>query len=169
MARTVDDLAVALPIVAGPDWIDSAVHDVPLLSMDEGTVKGLRVAFHTTNAIMPARADVAGAVSRAARALEASGASVEEAVPPGIEQCMDIFMSVATADGGEGLRTLLAMAGTTTPHALMNTMLNMCGERKSAAFLHNGLRAGEHLSQQNAIVPQGLRCDFVAGKCTPCH
>lgn len=137
MARTVDDLAVALPIVAGPDWIDSAVHDVPLLSMDEGTVKGLRVAFHTTNGIMPARADVAGAVSRAARALEASGASVEEAVPHGIEQCMDIFMSVATADGGEGLRTLLAMAGTTTPHALMNTMLNMCGERKSAAVLHN--------------------------------
>lgn len=137
MARAVDDLAAALPVIAGPDWIDSTAQDVPLREMNGGAVKGLRVAFHTNNGIMPARADVAAAVARAAKALEESGAIVEEATPPGIEQCLEIFLGLVTADGGEGLRMLLAMAGTTAPHPLMNTLLKMCGEPKSAAYLNN--------------------------------
>jgi amidase len=137
MARTVEDLAAALPVIAGPDWIDSAVHDVPLLSREGVSVKELRIAYHTTNGIMPARADVGAAVVSAAKALEAAGAHVEEAVPAGIEQCLDIFMGIATADGGKGLRALLDIAGTTTSHALMNAMLELCGEPKSAAVLHD--------------------------------
>lgn len=135
MARTVDDLAAALPAIAGPDWIDSSVHDVSLLDPRAIPIEDLRVAFHTANGIMPARADVAAAVVSAAKQMELAGASVEEAVPTGIEQCMDIFMGMVTADGGEGLRAALSMAGTTKTHALLDTLLTMSGESKSAAFL----------------------------------
>ena len=135
MARTVEDLAAALPVIAGPDWIDSCIHDVPLLDPRAVAVKGLRVALHTNNGIAPARADVAAVVVSAARALESAGARVEEAMPTGIEQCMDIFMGIATADGGEGLRTLLGMAGTKKTHALMDAMLTHSGEPKSAVLL----------------------------------
>jgi amidase len=135
MARTVEDLVLALPVIAGPDWIDAGVHDVPLRAADAVAVKDLRVAFHHTNGIMPARGDVAAAVLRAAQALESAGAHVEEAVPPGIEQCLDIFVGITTADGGEGLRMLLGIAGTTKTHALMDAMLAMAGEAKSAAAL----------------------------------
>jgi amidase len=137
MARTVEDLAAALPVIAGPDWIDSGVHDVPLLDPRAVAVKGLRVAFHTNNGIMPARADIAAAVVGAAKVLESAGASVEEAIPSGIEQCMDIFMGIATADGGEGLRMLLGMAGTKRTHELMDALLTISGEPKSAAFLRD--------------------------------
>ena len=135
MARTVEDLAAALMVVAGPDWIDSAVHEVPLLDPRAVAVKGLRVAFHTDNGIMPARADVSAVIVSAAKALESAGATVEEARPAGIEQCMDIFMGIAGADGGEGLRTLLGLVGTRKTHALLDAMLALSGEPKSAAFL----------------------------------
>jgi amidase len=137
MARTVEDLAAALPVIAGPDWMDSAVHAVPLLAPGGVAINGLRVAYHTENGIMPARADVAGVVVSAAKALESAGAHVEEARPSGIEQCLDIFMGIATADGGEGLRALLEMAGTKRTHALMDALLGMSQELKSAAFLHD--------------------------------
>jgi len=136
MARTVDDLAAALPVVSGPDWIDPGVHDVPAFDPRSVSLKGLRVAFHTNNGIMPARPDVAAVVVNAAKAMESVGAQVEEAMPAGIEHCLDIFLGLATADGGEAMRKLLAIAGTTQPHALLEAMLATSGEQKTAGFLH---------------------------------
>jgi amidase len=101
MARTVEDLTAALPVISGPDWIDAGVHDVPLRDMHAVSIKGLRVAVHTNNGIMPARSDIAATVMSAAKALADAGAIVEEAVPTGIEQCLGIFMGIATADAGE--------------------------------------------------------------------
>lgn len=135
MARTVEDLAAALPVVAGPDWRDAAVHEVALLDRRAVALEGLRVAVHTDNGIMPARGDVAAVVNRAAEALQSAGARVEEAVPSGIEECMELFMSIASADGGEGLRMLMRMVGTIRNHALLDTLLAPPGEPKTAAYL----------------------------------
>jgi amidase len=136
MARTVEDLAVALPVISGPDWMDAAVHDMPLRDWNGVSVKGLRVAVHTNNGILPARADVAATVIEAATALNNAGAIVEEAVPTCIEQSFGIFLGIATADGGEGLRMLLAMAGTQRTHALLDALFTMASEHKPAGFLH---------------------------------
>jgi amidase len=135
MARTVEDLAAALPVIAGSDWIDSAVHDFPLRDPGSIAMKDLRIAFHTANGIMPARADVAEAVVNAAKTMESGGATVEEAMPAGIEQCMDIFLGIATADGGQGLRMLLSMAGTAKISPLLEAMLAFSNEHKPAGFL----------------------------------
>jgi amidase len=136
MARTVEDLAVALPLIAGLDWVDSAVQDVPLRDWRAVSVKGLRVAVHTDNRIMPARADIAAVVMEAAGSLADAGAIVEPAIPTGIEQCMGIFTGIANADAGESLRMLLANVGTLRTHALLDGALNMSREPRSAAFLH---------------------------------
>jgi len=135
MARSVEDLVAALPVISGPDWIDAAVHDVPWHDPQAVDLKALRVALHTNNGIFPARSDVAATVVRAARALQDAGASVEEAVPTGIDQCFGIFMGIVTADGGAGLRLLLDMAGTRETHALLNDLLAASAEHKSAEFL----------------------------------
>ena len=137
MARRVADLEAACFVIFGPDWIDSHVHDVPILRMAAG-VQGLRIAVHTNNGIMPARADVAAAVMTAARTLADAGALVEEAVPPEIAQCLDLLLGVATADRGDGMRALLAMAGTDRSHPYLDAMLAMGKEHKSAGFV-NGL------------------------------
>src|SRR5208282_535314 len=41
MARSVEDLAAALPIISGPDWMDATVQDVPLRDSRAVAVKGL--------------------------------------------------------------------------------------------------------------------------------
>jgi amidase len=135
MARIVEDLAAALPVIAGPDWIDSVAQPVPLPDLHHGATKGLRIAVHTENGIMPARADVAATVLNAAKVMEQAGAIVEEAIPPGIEQSMDILFGIATADGGEGLRKLLGMAGTTKISPLLEAVLAMAGAPKPSGLL----------------------------------
>lgn len=67
MARTVEDLELALPVIAGPDFIDPGVQNVPLRDPRAISIRGLRVAVHTENGIMPARADVASTVMNARR------------------------------------------------------------------------------------------------------
>lgn len=141
MARSVEDLELALPIIAGPDWVDSSVSDFPLRDSIGVEMKGLRVAVHTENGIMPARADVAAVVKKAAKALAEAGAQVEEAVPSGIEQCFEIFLGLATADAGAGMRAALAMAGTSRISPLLEGFLAMANESKPAAFFEGLLVA----------------------------
>lgn len=137
MARSVDDLAAALPVISGPDWVDAGVQDVPLRDWRAVSIKGLRVAVHTNNGIFPARDDVAATVIAAATALAEAGAQVEQARPTGIEQCMEVFYSIATADSGNGVRAVLEMAGTTRTHALLDFLLAISAEQKGAAFLQH--------------------------------
>jgi len=135
MARTVEDLAAALPLISGPDWLDARVQDVPLGDPRGVNLKGLRVAVHTDNGIMPARADIAATVLKAAKSLEDAGAIVEQAIPTGIEQCLDIFLAIANADAGEGLRSLLRSIGTERSHFLLDGALDMSREQRPAAWL----------------------------------
>jgi len=141
MARSVEDLELALPIIAGPDFIDPGVQNVPLRDPRAVAVKGLRVAVHTENGIMPARSDVAATVRKAAQALAGAGAIVEEKVPTGIAQCFEIFMGLATADGGAGIRAALAMAGTKEVHPLISGFLDMAQGEKTALFFEGLLIA----------------------------
>lgn len=141
MARAVEDLELALPLIAGADWIDPSAQDVPLRDPRAVAIKGLRVALHTENGIMPASADVAAVVKNAAKSLADAGAIVEEKIPTGIDQCFNLFLAIATADAGEGLRAALAMAGTTESHPLLTGFLAMANDPKSAAYFEGLLVA----------------------------
>ncbi|MCC6315103.1 MAG: amidase [Thermomicrobiales bacterium] len=118
MARAVDDLALVLPIIAGPDGRDPAI--VPLPLGDPATVepRSLRVALYTDNGIAPPTPETDAAVRAAAAALADAGAAVEEARPAVIAQTYDLINEVWGADGAAGTRALLREAGTTAPHWL---------------------------------------------------
>jgi len=135
MARTVEDLVAALPVISGPDWIDARVEDVPLRDPKQVAVKGLRVAVHTDNGIKPPTAETKAAVLAAAKALADAGAVVEEARPAGIEQCLEIFLNIANADAGEGLKNLLASVGTTKTHALLDPVIGPNLQHRPSGFL----------------------------------
>jgi len=47
LARSVDDLALLLPLIAGPDGVDPGVLLMPLLDPEAVEVSWLRVSFHT--------------------------------------------------------------------------------------------------------------------------
>jgi amidase len=90
MARYVEDLALVLPIIAGPDGIDPTVVPAPVGDLNTVTVRGLRVAFHTDNGIYPVTRETAETVRNAARALADAGLSVTEECPPGLGDLMEV-------------------------------------------------------------------------------
>jgi amidase len=90
MARYVEDLALVLPIISGPDWRDASVVPVPLGDWADTVVKCLSVATFTEFPAATASAETVSAVNAAAQALMEAGARVEEAVPPRIEESLAI-------------------------------------------------------------------------------
>jgi amidase len=112
MARRVDDLALLLPIIAGPDGQDPHVVPAPLRDPGEVAVADLRVVAFTDNGVRPPTPETAETVLAAATALEAAGARVEHAVPPHIAEAADLWDRLIDADGHAWLRRLLAAAGT---------------------------------------------------------
>ena len=123
MARFVEDLALTLPIISGPDWRDPAIIDMPLLDPDRVDVSDLRVAFHTSNGIMDPTPETAEAVRAAAGALMDAGCSVEEERPQALDMLPDLA-SLDEADGWAWLRRLLDKAGTTEWHPWLQKMMD---------------------------------------------
>lgn len=122
LARRVKDLILALPLLAGPDWRDPLTPPMPLGHPADVAVEKLRVAFYTDNGIISPTSETANAVRRAANILASTGAGVEEARPSGIEQSLELIVSLFAADGGAGLQMLLQMAGTTEVHPLTHRL-----------------------------------------------
>lgn len=125
LARYVEDLALVLSVIAGPDFRDPSVVPAPVRDWRSVDVTRLRVAVHTDNGIVPPTSETVEAVQRAAKALTASGVRVDEARPPGIEQTYDIFLKLFSADGGAGLESLIAAAGTKQIHPLLARVLEI--------------------------------------------
>jgi amidase len=97
MARSVEDVALLLAVVAGPDGRDAGVAPIPL--GEPGEVRGLRVAVYAENEYVTPTTETAAAVQGAAEALRAAGAAVEEATHPrgGHELTLEVWRSY----GGE--------------------------------------------------------------------
>jgi amidase len=125
LARFTEDLALVLPVIAGPDQRDPAIVPAPLGEPEAIDLKALRVAFHTDNGIVSPTRETAETVRRVARALADSGVAVEEARPPRIDQTYEIYLGLFSADGGSGLEAILQAAGTTRVHPLMQRVLEI--------------------------------------------
>jgi amidase len=110
LSRYVEDIAVVLEIVAGPDGRDSGV--VPMPIGDAGAVElpALRVAFYTDNGSTPTTHDTAAAVREAANVLVTAGANVTETCPDQIgADALDIsrrYWAWEELPGGESVRLL---------------------------------------------------------------
>ena len=112
MARRVDDLALLLPIIAGPDGEDPHVAPVPLGRPADVAVDGLRVALFTDNGVRTPTPETVATVIAAGRALDRAGAHVEERLPPGMAEVFDLLDRLIRADGYAWLKRLMAAAGT---------------------------------------------------------
>ena len=90
LARSVADLAAVLPVIAGPDGTDASAVPVPPRDFAAVAVGDLRLAWFTGFDGARADASVCAAVEAAVAALRSRVASVREAVPPRIEEALDI-------------------------------------------------------------------------------
>lgn len=112
LARSVEDLALALPIIAGTDWRDATAAAAPLTDDQAVDLESLRVAFFTDNGIFAPTPETTATVLQAVRALAAAGAVVEEARPAGVEQSFDLMARVFASAGSGGLQGLVQLTGT---------------------------------------------------------
>ena len=130
MARYAEDLALILPVISGPDWIDPYAMSAPLLSPDDVTVSKLRVGFYTYDGVAKVSPETEQAVDRVVRALEQAGCQVCAADMPDVTDATGIFFSMAGADGG--VRTLKDLAGADDRHHIQfKTLLEGFGESMS--------------------------------------
>jgi amidase len=125
LARYVEDLALTLPIIAGPDFRDASVVPAPPGDLRAVDIRSLRVAVHADNGILRPTGETIETVERAARTLAEAGARVEEVRPPGIEETYDIYLRLFSADGGTGLESLIESAGTQRIHPLLQRVLEI--------------------------------------------
>ncbi len=112
IARRVEDLELVLPLIAGPDGEDPHVAPVPLGDPSAVDVGGLRVAWFGDNGIRTPTPETIAAVRAAVAAIAATGARVEEAVPPAIADARPAWEAMIRADGFAWLWRLIEQAGT---------------------------------------------------------
>jgi amidase len=118
IARRVEDLELALGIMAGPDDVDPHIVPVPMGRSSAVNLRGLRAALFVDTALASATPHVRDAVTRAAQVLARAGVEVDEATPPAFERPFAFFPQLFGADGAAGLEAYLAFLGTreVSPH-----------------------------------------------------
>lgn len=92
MARFVADLVLALPVLVGPDGLDSAVVPVPLPKRTP-KLPGLRVAWYSDDGISKPIPAIAAAVKAAAKALSSAGCTVTEERLPGLTEAHTVTLA----------------------------------------------------------------------------
>jgi amidase len=121
MARHVEDLILAMSLLAGEDGEDFTSPPVPLLKC-EG-LPSLRVGFFTDNGFARCASAVREAVRRCAEFLSRTGLCVEECKPPCIEQAFDLEFALLGADGVDGIDQYLREVGSDEQHLLLTDWL----------------------------------------------
>ena len=123
MARYVEDLTLALGIIAGPDMEDPAIVPVPLGNPDLVDIKSLKIATHSNNGLVEPTPETTEAVNRAAKALSDAGASVAEDLPEALKLSTDLYERLEGIDGRTWVRRMLEKAGTTKVGDMLTKML----------------------------------------------
>ncbi|HEX9181835.1 MAG TPA: amidase [Burkholderiales bacterium] len=85
LARSADDLKLAMDIVAGPDEVDGAGWQLALDKPKIASFRKLRVAVMPSHPTAEVDSSVSGAIERLARALAKKGAKVSDKARPGFD------------------------------------------------------------------------------------
>ncbi|MFT7475704.1 MAG: amidase [Verrucomicrobiales bacterium] len=115
MARYVEDLALALPIICGPDGEDPSCVPVPLRSPTDLDPTKLRIAFFSDNGVVDACADNVRVVVETADALRDAGLPVTQQPLPGMTRLAELSKELRDAVGEGYILRLLDLHGTESP------------------------------------------------------
>lgn len=93
LARTVEDVATALDVVRGLDWVDPMAISAPLANWRDVSLTGLRVSAFSDNGIVAPTRETVATVAAAARVLADAGMIVDEERPPGLDESWEITLA----------------------------------------------------------------------------
>ena len=115
MARYVEDLVLALPIICGPDGRDPAVVPVAIGDPAEVDLSKLRIAWYTDNGILAAADDIQRVVAETARQLQAQRFNIEQELLPGMRELVNLSTGLRESANAGLIMRLLQRYGTTQP------------------------------------------------------
>jgi amidase len=111
IARKVEDLALALPIIAGPDFRDHSIVGMPLLDPKAVTLRGLKLAYFEDDGAATPTKEIGAAVRDSAKAFMDAGVKVEESRPADASKAATVYFDMSRGDGGAGTRAFLKSIG----------------------------------------------------------
>jgi amidase len=91
LARTIADVRALFEVMAGPDPGDALSAPVPLRSVNDAQLKGLRVGILESDALGKVDAETNAALQKAANGLAAQGFVVEPLRLQGLEQAIELW------------------------------------------------------------------------------
>jgi len=111
LARTVGDLRAVMPILAGPDGMDTSVDDIPWT--DDPDVDLSKVVVYRVDKLGLAapRPGVKVALDRAQAALQAAGVSVVDWEPPGLDRAYELWANALSHAGAHSFSEQLVDFG----------------------------------------------------------
>jgi amidase len=112
MARRVEDIALLMTLLSGPDQWDATMAPVPLADPGAVQVGKLRVAFYTTNGIMDPTPETQALVKQCVGYFQKAGCKVKDDKPPKMAELAVIRNKFNGADGREHIRRMLRVHGT---------------------------------------------------------
>ena len=165
MARYVEDLALALPIICGPDGRDPAV--VPVALGDPGAidVSRLRVAWYADNGIVTPDVAIQRVVSETAQALHAEVDVLDNRLLPGMRELVNLTTEFRESANAGVIQRLLKRYGTTQPGPDLAGYLT---EKSLAASDHVGPALLEAIDEVRAQALSFFE-DYDAILCPPSH
>lgn len=124
MARYVEDLVLALPLICGPDGRDPAV--VPVLLGDPGAIdlSKIRLAWYADNEIVTPDIAIQRTVNETAQALGAEVKLLDQRLLPGMRELVSLTTELREAANAGVILRLLKRYGTTEPGPDLDGYLN---------------------------------------------
>lgn len=115
MARYVEDLTLALPIICGPDGRDPSV--VPVLMGDPEAINlnQLRIAWYSDNGITPVDDNIRRVLGEVALGLKTDGLNLREQLMPGMKNIVTLSTQLREGANAGLIMRLLKRFGTTEP------------------------------------------------------
>ncbi|MCX6954252.1 MAG: amidase [Verrucomicrobia bacterium] len=115
MARWVEDLALIMPLISGPDYIDAAIAPAPWLEPKDVDLKKIRVVYYLNNGSeKPLTPETEAAVKATVKLFSDLGVTVVEDCPTAlIRESQETRNALSSADGRAWTKRMLAKYGTT--------------------------------------------------------
>lgn len=132
MARSVADLALILPVIWGPDSIDSTIASVPFPRHDRVDVRNLRCAVMRRNGLAEPSTETVETVQGVAGLLEEAGLRIRWQGLAGLEEQRDMISGLVRLGGYAFINAAMRAAGT-QPEDFANNWLKEPGLADASA------------------------------------
>ncbi len=165
MARYIEDLTLALPLICGPDGEDPSVVPVALGNPGDVDLSGLRIAWYADNGIAALAPDIERVLGETAQALKQDGLNIEHRMLPGMRDLVNLSTQLRESANAGLIMRLLQRYGTREPGPDLDGYLSEESLAAASSF-DPAIMEGIDQARSRAL---GFFADYDLILCPPSH